>query len=279
MALKEKLSVLLKSRMIVGVRTEVENCAWENEGGNHFMTKCMAAVLVTLMGITAALPAKAQRRQEDRIQNSALALNAIMNAPDNSIPADFLNRAVCVGVIPSEKKLAFFIGGNYGRGVLVCRRNGNGTWGAPSMVKLGGGSYGFQLGGEAADIVFIVMSQEAAEAIVRQTLKLGVDVSAAAGPVGRRAEAASNAHFSAGILSYSRARGLFAGVSLSGAVLSEDADGNRKLYHRQLTPEQILFEGAVPPPPSAQALDAVLTKYSPHGGAPFKAPKVTHPAP
>lgn len=213
--------------------------------------------------------ALAQRKQEERIENAALALNAIMNAPDSGIPSDLLNRAVCVGVIPSVKKLAFFVGGNYGRGVLVCRKGGNGAWGAPSLVKLGGGSYGFQLGGQAADVVFIVMSQQAAEALMRQTLKLGVDASAAAGPVGRSAEAASNAHFTAGILSYSRARGLFAGISLSGAVLSEDVNGNRKLYHQNLTAQQILIDGAVEPPPAAKALDAVLTKYSPHGGSAF----------
>lgn len=226
---------------------------------------CVAALASAPMAL-------AQHKQENRVENAALALNAIMNAPDNGIPSDLLNRAVCVGVVPSAKKLAFFVGGNYGRGVLVCRKGGNGAWGAPSLVKLGGGSYGFQLGGEAADIVFIVMSQQAAEAIMRQTLKLGVDVSAAAGPVGRRVEAASNAHFNAGILSYSRARGLFAGVSLSGAVLSEDTDGNRKLYRRNLTAQQILIEGAVPRPPAAQPLDAVLTKYSPHGGTAFAPP-------
>lgn len=232
------------------------------------MRKSLVISLCVAVLASAGL-APAQQKQENRIENAALALNAIMNAPDNGIPSDLLNRAVCVGVIPSAKKIAFFVGGNYGRGVLVCRKGGNGAWGAPSMVKLGGGSYGFQLGGEAADIVFIVMSQQAAEAIMRQTLKLGVDVSAAAGPVGRRVEAASNAHFNAGILSYSRARGLFAGVSLSGAVLSEDTDANRKLYSRNLTPQQILIEGAVAPPLAAQSLDAVLAKYSPRGGTAF----------
>lgn len=230
--------------------------------------KYWAVSSILIAWFVTAPVANCQTKQDRRLENTALALNAIMQAPDNSIPGDLLNRAVCVGIIPSEKKIAFFVGGNYGYGALVCRRNGNGPWGAPSMIKLKGGSYGLQLGGEAADIVFIVMSPGTAEKIMRQTLKLGVDVSAAAGPVGRRAEAASNAHFNAGILSYSRARGLFAGVSLSGADLSEDVNGNRRIYHRNLTPQQILLKGAVQPPASAKSLDDVLTKYSPHGGAP-----------
>ncbi|MGH9377614.1 MAG: lipid-binding SYLF domain-containing protein [Terriglobia bacterium] len=227
-------------------------------------------VLMLTASLGFASGARSQTKQDRRLENAALALAAIMEAPDNSIPTDLLNRAVCVGIIPSEKKLAFFVGGNYGSGALVCRRDGDGPWGAPSMIKLKGGSYGLQLGGEAADIVFIVMSGDTAVKIMQQTLKLGVDVSAAAGPVGRRAEAASNAHFNAGILSYSRARGLFAGVSLSGADLSEDASGNRNLYHRNLTPRQILLEGLVQPPASAKTLDGVLTKYSPQGGTRFK---------
>lgn len=228
----------------------------------------IASMLAVSLGFAVAL--RAQTKQDRRLENAALALSAIMQAPDNGIPTDLLNRAVCVGIVPSEKKVAFFVGGNYGLGALVCRRNGDGPWGSPSMIKLNGGSYGLQLGGEAADIVFIVMSGDTARKIMQQTLKLGVDVSAAAGPVGRRAEAASNAHFNAGILSYSRTRGLFAGISLSGADLSEDANGNRNLYHRNLTPQQILLQGLVPPPASSKALDGILTKYSPHGGTPFK---------
>lgn len=229
--------------------------------------------MILMIGIATAQVAWCQTKQDNRLENAALALDAMMRAPDNGVPGDLLNRAVCVGIIPSEKKVAFFVGGNYGFGALVCRRGGTGPWGAPSMIKLKGGSYGLQLGGEAADIIFIVMSQESAQAIMRQSLKLGVDVAAAAGPVGRRAEAASNAHFNTGILSYSRARGLFAGVSLSGADLSEDANGNRRIYHRNLTPSQILMGGAVDPPASAKPLDSVLTKYSPRGGSAFAPPR------
>src|SRR5579863_252263 len=131
----------------------------------HWM---VASILIAWFAT--AQVASCQTKQDSRLENAALALDAIMKAPDNSIPADLLNRAVCVGVIPSEKKIAFFIGGNYGYGALVCRRNGNGPWGAPSMIKLKGGSYGLQLGGEATDIVFIVISHDTAEKIMRQTL-------------------------------------------------------------------------------------------------------------
>ncbi|MGH9469165.1 MAG: lipid-binding SYLF domain-containing protein [Terriglobia bacterium] len=225
-------------------------------------------VLPFALALCAASAAHAQTKEIDRLGKAALIVDAIMQAPDHGIPSDFLNRAVCVGVIPSEKKLAFGLGANYGRGAMVCRRGGNGPWGAPSMIMIGGGSYGLQLGGEAADFVFIVMNADAAQKIMNRSLKLGVDASAAAGPVGRRAEGATNAHFNAEILSYSRARGLFAGLSLSGAVLKVDDKANRKLYRRELEPQTILLSGTVQPPPAATALDEVLAKYSPHGGAP-----------
>lgn len=234
------------------------------------MKKCPLIFAMSLiLSFSSALPAQGQSKIDTRLEEAALVVNAIMQAPDNAIPSDFLNRAVCVGIIPSEKKFAFFVGGNYGRGALVCRRGGNGPWGAPSMISVSGASYGLQLGGEGSDVVFIVMNPETAQKLMQQTLKLGVDASAAAGPVGRRAEGATNAHFNAEILSYSRSKGLFAGVSLSGAVVKEDGNANRKLYGRDLTPEQILIQGAVAPPASAKALDGVLKKYSPHGGKPF----------
>ncbi|MGH9326168.1 MAG: lipid-binding SYLF domain-containing protein [Terriglobia bacterium] len=235
--------------------------------------------LALILGFCGVPRVQAQTKEVDRLGKATLIINAIMQAPDNAIPSDFLNRAVCVGVIPSEKKLAFGLGANYGRGVMVCRRAGNGPWGAPSMMMVGGGSYGFQLGGEASDIVFIVMSNSAAEKIMDRSLKLGVDVSAAAGPVGRRAEGATNAHFSAEILSYSRSRGLFAGVSLSGAVLEVDKKANRKLYGREIAPQKILISGTVSPPVAAKPLDQILEKYSPKGGAPLPKPAVTssHP--
>ena len=216
-----------------------------------------------------APPAWSQTKADNRLEEAALVMNAIMQTPDRGIPQEFLHDAVCLGIIPSEKRVAFVFGANYGRGALVCRQGGNGPWGAPSMIKVGGGSYGLQVGGEATDIVFIVMSASAAEKLMRRSLKLGADISVAAGPVGRSAEGATNAHFNAGLISYSRARGLFAGMSLSGAVLKEDAKANRQLYHRNLAPRQILLSGTVAPPPSAKPLDGVLEKYLPYGGKPM----------
>ena len=141
----------------------------------------------------------------------------LWRTPDKGIPHDLLEKAVCVGIVPSEIKGAFVVGGTYGRGVLVCRQHGDGPWGAPSMFTLGAGSFGFQIGGEATDVVFIVMNEAGARKLVQDSVKLGGDISVTAGPVGRTAEGATDAQLHAEILSYSRTRGLFAGVSLDGA--------------------------------------------------------------
>ena len=228
----------------------------------------VTVAMMILAGLSWGRAARAQTKIDDRLERSAFVMNAILQAPDNGIPQNLLDRAVCAGVIPSAKKLAFGLGATYGRGALVCREHGNGAWGAPSMILVSGGSYGLQLGGQATDIVFIVMSKAAAEKIIQTSLKLGVDVSAAAGPVGRHAEGATNAHFNVGILSYSRSRGLFAGLSLSGAAIKEDVKANRNLYRRSLSPKDILLLGKVAPPASAKALDGILEKYSPRGGSP-----------
>jgi SH3 domain-containing YSC84-like protein 1 len=232
------------------------------------MRKSLVVFALLCLGIVAR-SAWSQTKADNRLEEAALVVSAIVQAPDRGIPQEFLHDAVCLGIIPSEKRLAFVAGANYGRGALVCRQGGNGPWGAPSMIGVGGASYGLQIGGEATDIVFIVMSARAAEKLMRRSLKLGADVSVAAGPVGRSAEGATNAHFNAGLVSYSRARGLFAGMSLSGAVLKEDVKANRQLYHRDLTPREILLTGTVAPPASAKPLDGVLEKYLPHGGAPM----------
>jgi SH3 domain-containing YSC84-like protein 1 len=180
-----------------------------------------------------------------------------------------LEKAVCVGVVPSQVKFAIGVGGTFGRGVLVCRRGGTGAWGAPSMFTLGGASFGLQLGGQASDIVFIVMNARGAQKLLQSGVKLGADAAVAGGPVGRKAEGATDAQLRAEILSYSRSRGLFAGVSLEGAVLKQDDDGNRRLYGHAVTPKEILFTRSVNAPPAARQLNAVLARYSPKGGAPF----------
>jgi len=177
---------------------------------------------------------------------------------------------VCVGIVPSQVKFALGLGGTYGRGVLVCRKGGNGAWDAPSMFTLGAASIGFQIGGKATDVVFLVMNPEGMKKLVQDSVKLGAELSAAAGPVGRSAEGATDAQLHAEILSYSRSQGLFAGASLDGAVVKQDRDDNEKLYGRKVTAKEILIDGAVPTPPAAQALDSTLTKYSSKGGQSFK---------
>jgi SH3 domain-containing YSC84-like protein 1 len=207
---------------------------------------------------------------ETQLQKATNVVNEIMQTPDKGIPHDLLDRAVCVGVIPSELKGAFVFGGTYGRGVLVCRRGGNGAWGAPSMFTIGGGSFGFQIGAEATDVVFIVMNPEGARKLVQDSVKLGGDASVAAGPVGRTAEGATDAQLHAEILSYSRTRGVFAGISLEGAVVKQDKGENERMYHRRVTAKQILIQDEVAPTAAALPLDETLARYSRTGGRPFE---------
>ena len=208
-------------------------------------------------------------QEAKRLESAAFAVNEIMQAPEQGIPRRLLDRAVCVGVVPSELRFAFGLGGSYGRGALACRKGGNGPWGAPSMFTMYGANFGFQIGGKASDIVFIVMNTGGVRKLLQSKVKLGVDASAAAGPVGRTAEGATDLQMHAEILSYSRSRGLFAGVSLAGALLKTDYGANFQLYRHVYEPKQILIDGAVPPPAEAKQLDNVLAQYSPQGGEPF----------
>jgi lipid-binding SYLF domain-containing protein len=206
----------------------------------------------------------------EQLEKSTNVLHEIMGAPDKGIPSDLLDKAVCVGIVPSELKFAIGVGGTYGRGVLVCRKGGTGAWGAPFLFTLDGGSFGFQLGGKATDVVFIVMNARGAAKLVQDKVKLGAELSAAAGPVGRSGEGATDAQMRAEILSYSRTRGLFAGASLEGAVVKQDKDDNQQLYGRRISAKEILFGNEVSAPTVAHALDRTLDKYSPSGGQPFE---------
>ena len=187
-----------------------------------------------------------------------------MNAPD-SIPQSVLDKADCVVVLPSVKKVAIGIGGSYGRGVMTCRggKDFKGKWGAPTMMALEGASAGLQLGGEATDFVLLLMNSQAASGILTSKVKLGGDASAAAGPVGRTASAETDATLKADILSYSRAKGAFAGISLSGSTLRPDNDANKNLYGKKIEAKDIVLEGTVTPPQSAATLLSTLDKASP----------------
>ena len=211
-----------------------------------------------------ALPAYAQEKEGQRVEEAGTAMKEILNAPD-SIPQDVLDKADCVVVLPSVKKFAIGIGGSYGRGVMTCRggKDFKGKWGAPTMMALEGASVGLQLGGEATDFVLLLMSTSSASSILSSKVKLGGDASAAAGPVGRSASAETDAAMKAEILSYSRARGAFAGVSLAGSTLRPDNDANKNLYDKKIDAKEIVLGGAVTPPPSAATLLSTLDKASP----------------
>jgi lipid-binding SYLF domain-containing protein len=220
-------------------------------------------VALTLAGLM-VLPAFGQEKEADRVKAAGTVISEIMNVPDD-IPQSVIDKADCVVVMPSVLKAAFIVGGSYGRGVLTCRsgRNFRGPWSAPSMMALEGASFGLQLGGQATDFVLLLMSPTSAANILKSKVKIGGDASAAAGPVGRNVSAETDASMRAEILSYSRARGLFAGISLSGSTLRPDNDANKALYGKPVTADAIVFDKAVPPPPSAQLLLRTLNRKSP----------------
>jgi SH3 domain-containing YSC84-like protein 1 len=211
-----------------------------------------------------ALPASAQKKEQDRVENAGQVMKEIMNIPDD-IPQSVIDKTHCVVVLPSVLKFAIGIGGSYGRGVMTCRSGVNfkGRWGAPTMMALEGGSFGLQLGGQATDFVLLLMSSRSASSILSSKVKLGGDASAAAGPVGRNASAETDVTLRAEILTYSRARGLFAGISLAGSTLRPDNDANEALYGKKIDAKDIVLKGAVPPPPSAKLLLSTLNQHSP----------------
>lgn len=211
-----------------------------------------------------ALPVWAQDKEADRVENAGKVMKEILNAPD-SIPQSVLDKADCVVILPSVLKFAIGFGGSYGRGVMTCRGGStfHGRWSAPAMMALEGGSAGLQLGGTATDFVLLLMSPRSATSILSSKVKLGGDASAAAGPVGRTASAETDVALRAEILSYSRARGLFAGISLAGSTLRPDNGANKNLYGKEISAKAIVFEKAVPAPASAKELLATLQKASP----------------
>ena len=231
--------------------------------------------MLSLLALAAlALPSSgAGSKETERLQNCGTVLREIMDIPED-IPQDLIDKAECLIILPSVKKGAIGIGGSYGRGVMICRGGPhyNGRWGAPAMYALEGISIGFQLGGQATDFVLLVMNEGGAKSLLSSKVKLGADASAAAGPVGRTAEAATDVVLTAQILSYSRAKGLFAGVSLEGSTLRSDGSANEKLYGQKLSAADIISGGKVKAPPSAQGLIAVLTRKSPRYKPAAKAP-------
>src|SRR5947209_10324557 len=220
--------------------------------------KKLIAFVLSLICIPLAIAAENQK-ESDRVKDAGVVLKEILNIPDD-IPKDLLDRAECVIVLPSVKKLAMGIGASYGRGVMVCRRGEDftGSWGAPAMYALEGGNIGLQLGGQATDFVLLVMNPRGADSLLSSKVKLGADAAAAAGPKGRDSAAATDVVMRAEILSYSRSRGLFAGVSLEGSTLRPDNRADEKLYGRKVTAKEIVREQKVGVPSSGQEMVSLL---------------------
>src|SRR5450755_1872331 len=227
------------------------------------MKKFIVCFIAVLISSAAALAAD-DEHEADRVKDSGIVLKEILNIPDD-IPQDLLDKAECLIILPSVKKGAFGIGGSYGRGIMVCRSGEHykGKWGAPALYALEGISIGFQLGGQATDFVLLVMNPKGAESLLYSKVKLGADASAAAGPKGRTAEGATDIVMSAEILSYSRNKGLFAGVSLEGSTLRSDGSANEKLYGKKVSAKEIIRQGKVAIPPSAHQLVSLLDQKSP----------------
>ena len=225
----------------------------------------MKALLALLLAYAFLLPAFADNQKEQgRVKDSGDILKEILNIPDD-IPQDLLDKAECLVILPSVKKGAFGIGGSFGRGVMICRsgQHYTGLWGPPAMYALEGVNIGFQLGGEATDFILLVMNPKGAHSLLSSKVKLGANASAAAGPKGRSGEAATDVVMNAEILSYSRAKGLFAGISLEGSTLRSDGSANEKLYGQKLSAKDIIGMGKVKTPACAQELVGLLDKKSP----------------
>jgi len=222
------------------------------------------AGLLALGPFSSAKNPSEAKAEQNRLQNAGKVMQEILNVPDD-IPQDLIDKARCVVVMPSVLKAAFVVGGSYGRGTMVCRtgKDFTGPWGAPAMYALEGGSAGLQIGGEATDFVFLVMNDRGASSLLRTKVKLGADASIAAGPKGRSAAADTDAYMRVEILTYSRARGVFPGISLEGSTLRPDEDANRKLYGNSTSAGKIITESDVSAPTSARDLVAALQKSSP----------------
>jgi len=228
------------------------------------MMKKIATWLVTLCLLASTAFAANDEKEEDRVKDAGNVMKEILNIPDD-IPQDLLDKAECVVILPSVLKGAFGVGGSYGRGVMICRSGEHytGPWGAPALYALEGVSIGFQLGGQATDFVLLVMNPKGARSLLSSKVKLGADASAAAGPKGRTAEGATDIVMNAEILSYSRNKGLFAGISLEGSTLRSDGSANEKLYGRKLSAREIIVEHKVGIPPCAKELVSLLDLKSP----------------
>src|SRR5580704_11214420 len=226
------------------------------------MKRITQSRLLLCLLLTGLSPLLADTAKE-RLQESAVVLKEILSAPDRGIPRNLLNDAHCVVVIPGVKNAAFLVGGKYGRGFIVCRQDARFGWGAPAAVRIECGSFGFQIGASETDVVMLVMNRRGMDKLLQSKFTLGGSAEVAAGPVGRSSTAQTDAEMTAKVLSYSRSRGVFAGIALQGATLRQDLDENQDLYGRRLTNRQIVMK-SVAAPAAASELLAVLNLHSSH---------------
>ena len=226
----------------------------------RYWRKPMKLKLIAAVTLGAGLMSAAEA--PERLQAAADSLKEVMGIPDKSIPQDLLQRAQCIVIIPGLKKGAFIVGAKYGKGFVTCRRPGGVGWSAPGAIRVEGGSFGFQIGGSETDAFMLVMNKKGMDRLLSTKFTLGGDASVAAGPVGRSTQAETDAALTAEILTWSRQRGLFAGISLSGATLREDSDWNRDLYGKKISNREIIMKGAVKAPKAASELMSELNRYS-----------------
>lgn len=218
------------------------------------LTACLVLSTAILAG---------EKEEKERAQKAAAALREIMNAPDTeAVPQELLARCECVALFPGVKKGGFIVGGQYGKGLISCRRD-NGAWGSPSFFTIGGGSFGLQIGGQEVDLLLLIMNREGVESLLKDKFELGAGASVSAGPVGRNTSASTDALMKAQVLSYSRSRGLFAGLELKGAVIREDKGANKDVYMKELSAREIMLEGKARTPASISVFTKTLTRYSP----------------
>jgi len=225
------------------------------------MKKLSWATFIAILGVATAFGAS---KEEERLAHAATAFGEIMSTPEKGIPGGLLDKADCIVIIPGMKKGGFIVGGRYGKGMVSCRNNAKTEWGAPAMLEMGGGSFGLQIGASAIDVVMLVMERGGMDSLLKDKFTLGGDASVAAGPVGRAGTAETDALMSAKILSYSRSKGVFAGLELKGSTLNQDNNANKALYGKEMDAKEILA-GQVKSPAAAKPVVDVLTKYSPKG--------------
>lgn len=225
---------------------------------------CVAILCALTFPNLPSSSAASKAEEKERARKAITAFREIMGAPDQAVPLELLDRAQCVAVFPSVKKGGFIVGGQYGKGLISCRRS-EGSWGAPAFFTIGGGSFGLQIGGQAVDLVLLIMNNSGVEGLLQDKFEIGAGAGASAGPVGRNTHVSTDVLLKSQIVSYSRSRGLFAGLELKGAVIMQDNTANRDIYDRDISAREIIVDGKVRTPPDIEGFPNVLRKFSPRG--------------